>query len=56
MSALGQKPTLAPQKVISALRPIATVKADISRAKMTPNKAPAGGVTHNSLNLAVLVD
>jgi hypothetical protein len=29
MSALGQKPTYAVQKVMSALAPIATAKADI---------------------------
>jgi hypothetical protein len=28
MSALGQKPTYAPQQVMSALHPIATAKAD----------------------------
>jgi hypothetical protein len=30
MSALGQKQTFAPQKVMSALPPIATAKADIA--------------------------
>jgi hypothetical protein len=31
MSALGQKPTYAPQKAMSALPPIATTKADIAK-------------------------
>src|SRR4029453_14449085 len=35
MSALGQKPTCAPQKVMSALHPIATAKAD-SRNRPCP--------------------
>ena len=56
MSASGHEQTFALQQTMSALPPIATVKADISRAKMTPNKAPAGGVTRSSLNLAVLFD
>jgi hypothetical protein len=40
MSALGQKPTCAPQKVMSALPPIATAKADIcaSSCPLYPRK------------------
>ena len=35
MSALGQKPTCAPQKVMSALHPIATAKADSAFAALS---------------------
>src|SRR5262245_36542124 len=38
MSALGQNPTCAPHKGMSALPPIATVKADSDRAKNRQNK------------------
>jgi hypothetical protein len=41
MSALGQKPTCAPQKAMSALPPIATAKADMPQITMSalPPKA-----------------
>jgi hypothetical protein len=47
MSALGQKQTCAPQKVMSALPPIATAKADFPQTVMSalPQKADICGAT-----------
>jgi hypothetical protein len=49
MSALGQKPTYAPQQAMSALHPIATAKAKIPQKAMSalPPKADMCGATRD---------
>jgi hypothetical protein len=49
MSALGQKPTYAPQQAMSALPPIATAKADMPQMVMSalPLKADMCGANRH---------